>query len=51
MLAVSDDQAYKGESRAERTKDVDKLGQKGRSGAEGGVGPGARKGKKEVEPK
>ena len=51
MLAVSDDQAYKGRSGAQWTNDADKLGRKGRSGAEGSVGPGARNGKKEVEPK
>ena len=50
MLAVSDDQAYKGRSGAQWTNDADKLGRKGRSGAEGSVGPGARNGKKEVEP-
>ena len=36
--------------RAERTKDADKLRRKVRSGAEGGVGPGARNGNKGVEP-
>ena len=43
MLAIFDDQA-------ERTKDADKLGRKGRRGAEGSVGTRARNGKEEVEP-
>ena len=37
-------------SGAERTKDADKLGKKGRSAAEGSVGLRARNGKKKVEP-
>ena len=49
LLDVSDDQAYKGG--AEQTKDAGKPSRKGRSGAEGSVGPGAGNGKKEVEPK
>ena len=50
MLTVSDDQVFKGRSGVERTKDADKLAWKGRSGVEGSVGPGARNGRKEVEP-
>ena len=50
MLAVSDDQTYKGRSGEEQTKDIDKLGRKGRSRAEGSVELGAHNGNKEVEP-
>ena len=42
--------SIQGRSGAERTKDADKQSRKGRSGAEGSMGPRVRNGRKEVEP-